>query len=83
MSQARAAHGNISAEARTIGAVHYTVSVWESERAMKRFLYQAAHGRAIRDFQNFATGKTHGFEAASAPSWSDVPALLEDNGRAY
>ncbi|MEL7049533.1 MAG: hypothetical protein AAFO75_11340, partial [Pseudomonadota bacterium] len=71
MLQAKKADGNILADARIIGGVRHTLTVWESERAMKRFLYQGPHGKAIRAFPHFATGKTYGFATTEVPSWSD------------
>ncbi|MEE4238174.1 MAG: hypothetical protein V2I51_15745, partial [Anderseniella sp.] len=81
MKQARASEGCLSAQARNIGGMFYTVSLWENERAMRRFLYQGAHGKAARDFDNFATGLTAGYEAAAAPSWDEVPGVLQQRGR--
>ena len=81
MRQARAAEGCEMAGARFIGGMFYTVSLWQSERAMKRFLYQGAHGKAARDFDNFATGLTAGYAADAAPSWDEVPAVLRERGR--
>lgn len=69
------------AQARNIDGMYYTLSLWQSERAMKRFLYQGAHGQAVRDFDNFATGLTAGFEAEAAPAWGDVPGVLKERGR--
>ena len=37
MAQARAASGNISAEARTIKGVHHTRSVWTDRDAMRAY----------------------------------------------
>lgn len=83
MRQAKAAPGNVSAEAQTINGVHHTLTVWESEHAMRRFLYQGAHGKAIRAFGSIATGKTFGFETDQVPQWSDVHGLWLERGRTY
>jgi len=37
MGQARAAPGNISAGARTINGIHHTLTVWDSEAAMRSY----------------------------------------------
>jgi hypothetical protein len=81
MQQAKRAEGNISADARTVDAMQCTLTVWENERAMKRFLYQGAHGKAVRDFDNFATGTTYGYEAAQAPDWDEAISELMEKGR--
>lgn len=83
MRQARRAQGNLKAEAKTIHGVHHTLTVWESEADMRRFLYRGAHRAAIRAFPNIATGKTFGFAASEVPSWDEVHALWRARGRDY
>ena len=68
--------------ARSVGYQH-TLTVWESERAMRRFLYQGAHKQAIKAFPDIATGKTFGFETDRVPSWDEVPTLWAEHGREY
>ncbi|MEM9320912.1 MAG: hypothetical protein AAGA70_18195 [Pseudomonadota bacterium] len=75
MAQAKASDGNISADARTINGIHHTVTVWENEHAMRRFLYRGAHRQAIKAFPSFATGKTVGFLADAPPRWDQVHAI--------
>jgi quinol monooxygenase YgiN len=81
LRQARAAPGNISAEARTIAGVHHTLSVWTDEAAMRAYLRAGAHLQAMRRFPAIATGKVVGFAAERAPDWADVPGLWRDRGR--
>jgi hypothetical protein len=81
MTQARAALGNLSAEARLIDGTHHTVSVWQDRDMMQRYLRSGAHVRAMRVFPKIATGSVAGFLASHPPSWADVPALLRDQGR--
>jgi hypothetical protein len=81
MMQARAAKGNLFAQARTINGMHHTVSVWQDRDAMLRYLRSGAHLRAMRVFPKIATGAVAGFYAPHAPAWADVPALLRDQGR--
>ena len=83
MAQARRSHGNISADARTIEGVRHTLSVWESETAMRRFLYRGAHRRAVRAFPGLATGKTFGYVAAEPPGWDEVHRLWLEHGKDY
>jgi len=83
MAQARAADGNISATARTINGVNHTMTVWENETAMRRFLYRGAHRQAIAAFPAIADGKTFGFHADAPPGWDEVPHLLSEQGRDY
>lgn len=81
MAQARAAKGNLSADARQINGVHHTVSVWQDREMMLQYLRSGAHLRAMRIFPRIAKGSVAGFQASQAPAWVDVPTLLRDLGR--
>jgi quinol monooxygenase YgiN len=82
MRQAQTAEGNLSAEARTIDGIHHTLSVWEDEGAMRRFVGGGAHRRAMKAFPAIATGMTVGFETYQVPDWSDVHEIWKTQGRA-
>lgn len=82
MGQARAAPGNLSAEARRIGGVHHTVSVWQTRAAMLAYLRSGVHRQALRVFPRIATGKVAGYLADWAPDWGSVPTILHIHGRA-
>ena len=77
MVQARSAPGNRFAEARQIGEIHHTLSVWDNRDAMLLYLRADAHLRAMRIFSRIGHGKTHGFETETPPAWEDVPRLYE------
>lgn len=81
MAQAKAAPGNISASARKINGIQHTLTVWESEAAMKRYIHSGAHREAIRAFGKIGTGKTFGFETDRVPEWSEVHDLWLTRGR--
>ena len=83
LRQARRAAGNLRAETRTINGVHHTLSVWESEAAMRDFLRSGAHRQAVRAFRSIATGKTFGFETTEVPSWDAVHRFWHERGREY
>lgn len=80
MAQARAAAGNISADARTIDGVHHTLSVWTDRNAMRAYLTSGHHAAAMRLFPKIAQGKTLGFIATEIPDWPEVHALWRDRG---
>ncbi len=80
-AQAKKSEGNLHASVKQVGSKYCTLTVWSSERAMKRFLYQGAHGKAVRDFDNFATGTTYGYETDAAPGWDEALRLLEEHGK--
>ena len=73
--------GLISVQARKIGGVHHTVTLWESEAAMRAYLVTGAHLGAIKAFHRLATGRTIGFECEAPPTWAQVPDLLASKGQ--
>lgn len=83
MKQAQAADGNISSTAKKINGVYHTLTIWEDETAMKRFLYRGAHREAIAAFGSIATGKTFGYASSEVPNWDKVHLLWQQNGKDY
>ena len=83
MRQARRCEGNLVAEARTINGIRHTLTVWETEAAMRRFLYRGAHQQAIRAFPGLATGKTFGYLTDTPPDWDQVHQMWQDRGVSY
>ncbi len=83
MIQARRSPGNLHASARTVDGVRHTLTVWENETAMRRFLYRGAHRKAIRVFHAVGTGLTCGYETDRVPTWDEVPAIWRERGRNY
>ncbi len=79
--QARAAEGNLHTAVKTVNGVHHTLTAWRDEQAMRAFLQSGAHGRAMRSFDDFAEGKTFGFEAVAIPSWDEALTLWRAMGR--
>lgn len=75
MMQARRAEGIVGVEARRVGGVQHTLSVWESEEAMRRFVTTGAHLAAMRAFHRVATGSTVGYAAEVAPRGDEVHAI--------
>ena len=81
MQQAKHSAGLIRVEARTINGMHHTLSIWENESFMRKFLVTGAHLQAMQAFKKIATGKTVGFTTANPPEWSQVHAILINEGR--
>jgi quinol monooxygenase YgiN len=81
MAQARRTPGCLSAEARSVGGVQHTLSVWQDRAALRAFMSSAAHRGAMKDFRRIATGRTFGYESDSAPDWSEALRLLQEKGR--
>jgi hypothetical protein len=81
MQQARSAPGIIQADARQINGVHHTLTVWDSEAAMRRYLVSGAHLEAMKAFHSLATGRTIGYLAERPPDWDEVHAIWKDRAR--
>jgi hypothetical protein len=80
MGQAKAAPGLISADARQINGVHHTLTVWETEAAMRSYLVTGAHLAAMKAFHGIATGRTVGYLTETAPGWDEVHAIWQRRG---
>lgn len=80
MKQVKAANGLIRADARSIGGVQHTLSVWTDRDAMLAFLQSGAHRAAMRVFPQIGTGYAFGFEAGSVPDWREARALWLEEG---
>lgn len=80
MRQAKRAPGNILAQARTINSVHHTLSIWDSEAAMRRYLGTGAHLAAMRVFPHIASGSTLGYATDDPPDWSQVHEIWRERG---
>ena len=83
MRQAKRSEGNLFAEARTINGIRHTLTVWETETAMRRFLYRGPHREAIKAFPSLATGKTFGYVTDAPPDWDQVHQMWQDRGKTY
>jgi hypothetical protein len=81
MAQAKQSAGLIRVEARMINGVHHTLSVWEDESSMRKFLVSGVHLQAMRAFKHIATGKTVGFTTPNPPQWSQVHDIWIQDGR--
>jgi hypothetical protein len=82
MGQAQSSPGLVSAEARLINGIHHTLTVWESEAAMRAYLTTGAHLAAMKAFHGIATGRTIGFLTEATPDWDEVHALWVLRGNA-
>lgn len=69
LSQARRAHGNLRVEARVVNGVYHTLTVWIDERAMRAFVTNGAHLRAMKASRSLGVGRTLGFNAHRTPDW--------------
>lgn len=81
--QARKADGNIKALAFSKDGYHHTITVWRDQDAMRSFIYDGAHMKAIGIFGAIATGKTIGFEAEKYPGRAKALDFWHKEGRDY
>jgi len=82
-NQAKKSIGNISVSAKKINNVYHTLSVWETEGDMRKYLYIGCHKRAIQSFRSTANGRTFGFESDNIPLWDEVHKLYLEKGKQY
>lgn len=83
MAQVRRSAGNIAVDAWKGAGVYHTLTVWENERAVKRFVYQGHHRAAIKVFATIATGKTYGFSSSEIPNRREAVSIWQEKGRNY
>ncbi len=83
MAQAQQAPGCRSVDARQIDGVNHTLSMWDDQAAMRRFLVSGPHLAAMKAFRSIATGRTYGYETSILPGWDEARALLLANAREH
>lgn len=64
------------------GKLHYTLSVWESEAALKAFARSGAHLEAMKKSKDLSTElSTYTYESPTEPDWAAAKALLAEKGK--
>jgi hypothetical protein len=64
------------------GYLHYTLTAWESEEAMRAFVKTGAHLTAMKSSRALSTEiRTYTFVADSMPSWKEARRLLAAHGK--
>ena len=81
--QAKAAPGNVFADAKYIDGTQHTLSVWKDRQSMLRYMRTGDHVKAMKIFDDIATGKVYGYETddETAPTWEEARKLYDTNGR--
>jgi hypothetical protein len=69
IAQARRAYGNLRVDARVVNGVYHTLTIWTDEHAMRAFLADGAHLRAMKIYRSIGSGRTLGFTAEEPPAW--------------
>lgn len=58
----------------------WTLSAWETEQDLKRFVWNAAHWKAMKSAQSLAkTMGSYRYSAAQIPDWEEAIKLLENH----
>lgn len=81
--QAESAPGVLHVSVKRVNGIQHTLTAWESEAHMRRFVYSGPHKQAIRVFRKIATGKTLGYVTRVLPLWSEVHEIWRTQGREY
>lgn len=71
--QVRKTSGFIKMKNTGFGYLHYTITAWESEEAMRKAMQEGAHGAAMKESAKLATEiGTYSYEAETFPSWKEA-----------
>ncbi len=82
--QAKSEKGFIKMKNTGFGYDHYTLSVWESEEDINRFVRSGMHLEAMRKTGSIASEvRTYTFRTSALPEWNEVKKLLKDKGRIH
>lgn len=81
--QSRNKNGNLAMKNTGFGYMHYTLSAWENEEAMKAFAYRGGvHAEAMKDSRKLATEiRTYTYQGDQVPDWKSAKKLLKEHGR--
>lgn len=64
------------------GYLHFTLTAWESEEALKNFAHSGKHKEAMKQSKSIATEiRTYTYQSDQFPSWEVAKALLEQEGK--
>jgi hypothetical protein len=73
--QARNAPGNRFADARFVDGRHFSLSAWESPRAMRDYATSARHARAMRAARWLGSGPFAHYVSDDLPTWEAALAV--------
>jgi hypothetical protein len=73
--QARNAPGNRFADARFVDGRHFSLSAWESPRAMRDYAISGRHARAMRAARWLGSGPFAHYASDAPPSWEEALAV--------
>ena len=80
--QAQSSPGNIFTDAKDVGTIHHTLTVWENRDHMLKFLRQGEHVKAMKVSRTAGKyGKVFGYESDSVPTWEEALQIWAEKGR--
>jgi hypothetical protein len=84
MKQAKATPGFVRMKNTGFGADQYTLSLWESEAAMKAFSRSGAHLEAMKATFSISTEvRTLTVPGAEMPVWKEAKRMVKESGKVY
>lgn len=81
MAQARQDPGCLFADARRIGRVHFTVTLWRDAAAASAYGRSGAHARAAALTDRLGHGKVYWGSAEAAPDWETAERLWQEHAQ--
>ena len=83
--QADSAQGIVSVEVKSSGLlIQRTLTVWESEEALKKYIRSGSHLVAMKSFSKIANKSyTAKFKVTSKPTWEEALEYLKTQGREH
>jgi hypothetical protein len=73
--QARRAPGNLFADARFVDGRHFSLSAWDSPRAMRDYAVSGRHARAMRAAAWLGSGPFAHYASDGLPNWDEALAV--------
>jgi hypothetical protein len=81
--KAKGQKGNLLMHNTGFGYMHYTLSAWENEEAMRAFAYHGSiHTDAMKESRKLSTEiKTYTYQAEQVPDWKTAKRLVAEKGK--
>jgi hypothetical protein len=74
--------GFIEFKTNGFGYMHYTMSAWESDADMKKFVPTKAHLDAMKNSRKIASEiRTYTFQGNALPEWKEAKQLVAGHGK--
>lgn len=82
--QAKGQPGFIRIRNTGSGLLHFTLTAWESEAAMRAFAFSGAHSHAMKFSRKLATElRSYTYMADSFPEWGEAKRAILEKGKIH